>query len=53
LETDSIFQYQEEIDEVLIANTFQTIVRHCEIRFVEGHGNEMICLADITKIGNS
>ncbi|TDN95100.1 TonB-linked SusC/RagA family outer membrane protein [Salegentibacter sp. 24] len=52
LETNGIYQTQEEVDEVLTANPEQTTVQPGDIRFVDRNGDGMISSADKTKIGN-
>lgn len=52
LQTDGIYQTQEEVNEVLTANPNQTVVQPGDIRFVDRNGDGMINAEDRTKIGN-
>ena len=52
LQTDGIYQTQEEVDAVLTANPNQTTVQPGDIRFVDRNNDGMITSADKTKIGN-
>lgn len=52
LQTDGIYQTQEEVDAVLTANPNQTVVQPGDVRFKDLNGDGMITADDKTKIGD-
>lgn len=52
LQTDGIYQTQEEVDEVFTANPGQTTVQPGDVRFVDRNGDGRINADDKTNIGN-